>query len=178
MPQKKAVADGCRNGESELDISIDFIRRIARAAAAETLPRFRSQGAVANKQAESFDPVTEADREAERAIRALIAAEYPDHGILGEEHGSENMSSRHVWVIDPIVDGIGNFGVGLARFSAEFDRLVVDGLVNVVGWLSNNVGGILRNTQDGNVQVYLLLVAVSMTVWLLLKALPIFLKLV
>ena len=90
MPQKKAVADGCRNGESELDISIDFIRRIARAAAAETLPRFRSQGAVANKQAESFDPVTEADREAERAIRALIAAEYPDHGILGEEHGSEN----------------------------------------------------------------------------------------
>ena len=47
-----------------------------------------------NKEKGSFDPVTEADREAERAIRALIAAEYPDHGILGEEHGSENISSE------------------------------------------------------------------------------------
>ncbi|TIU97855.1 MAG: histidinol-phosphatase, partial [Mesorhizobium sp.] len=95
-----------------MDISIDFMRRIARAAAAETLPRFRSQAAVANKLAESFDPVTEADREAERAIRALISAEYPDHGILGEEHGSENISSRHVWVIDPI-DGTRAFISGL-----------------------------------------------------------------
>ncbi|TIU04245.1 MAG: histidinol-phosphatase, partial [Mesorhizobium sp.] len=49
-----------------MDISIDFMRRIAHAAAAETLPRFRSQGAVANKEQGSFDPVTEADREAER----------------------------------------------------------------------------------------------------------------
>ncbi|TIW82879.1 MAG: histidinol-phosphatase, partial [Mesorhizobium sp.] len=85
-----------------MDISTDFMRRIAHAAAAETLPRFRSQGVVANKEAGSFDPVTEADREAERAIRALISAEYPEHGILGEEHGSQNITSRHVWVIDPI----------------------------------------------------------------------------
>jgi NADH-quinone oxidoreductase subunit L len=83
-----------------------------------------------------------------------------------------------LWVIDPIVDGIGQLGVWLARLAAEFDRLVVDGLVNLAGWLSNRAGGILRNTQDGQVQVYLLLLVVSMTVWLLLKALPIFLKLV
>ncbi len=83
-----------------------------------------------------------------------------------------------VWVIDPIVDGIGQFGIWLSRFAAEFDRLVIDGMVNLAGWLSNRIGGILRNTQDGQVQVYLLLVVVSMTVWLLLKALPIFLKLV
>ena len=67
-----------------LNISPDFMRRIAGAAAAETLPRFRSQGAVVNKLSGGFDPVTEADREAERAIRALIGAEFPDHGILGE----------------------------------------------------------------------------------------------
>lgn len=95
-----------------MDISTDFMRRIAHAAAAETLPRFRSQGKVTNKLAESFDPVTEADREAERAIRTLISAEYPDHGILGEEHGSENTTSRHVWVIDPI-DGTRAFISGL-----------------------------------------------------------------
>lgn len=95
-----------------MDISTDFMRRIAHAAAAETLPRFRSQGKVTNKLTESFDPVTEADREAERAIRTLISAEYPDHGILGEEHGSENTTSRHVWVIDPI-DGTANFVRGI-----------------------------------------------------------------
>ena len=47
--------------ENQLDISIDFMRRIAQAAAAETLPRFRAQGAVANKEKGSFDPVTEAE---------------------------------------------------------------------------------------------------------------------
>jgi len=85
-----------------LDISSEFMRRVAQAAAAQTLPRFRKQGVVSNKEQGSFDPVTEADRETERAIRALINAEYPGHGILGEEYGNENMASRHVWVIDPI----------------------------------------------------------------------------
>ena len=48
--------------ENQVDISIDFMRRIAQAAAAETLPRFRAQGAVANKEKGSFDPVTAEDR--------------------------------------------------------------------------------------------------------------------
>ena len=108
-----------------MDISTDFMRRIARAAAAETLPRFRAQGAVANKEAAGFDPVTEADREAERVIRALINAEFPDHGILGEEHGSENLSSRHVWVIDPI-DGTRAFISGLPVWGTLVG-LTVDG---------------------------------------------------
>jgi histidinol phosphatase-like enzyme (inositol monophosphatase family) len=98
--------------ESELDISTDFLRRIARAAAAETLPRFRSQASVANKLSGGFDPVTEADRQAELAIRTLIEAEFPGHGVLGEEHGSRNTESRHVWVIDPI-DGTRAFISGL-----------------------------------------------------------------
>jgi histidinol phosphatase-like enzyme (inositol monophosphatase family) len=108
-----------------LNISPDFMRRIAGAAAAETLPRFRSQGAVVNKLSGGFDPVTEADREAERAIRALIGAEFPDHGILGEEHGSENLASRHVWVIDPI-DGTRAFISGLPVWGTLVG-LTVDG---------------------------------------------------
>lgn len=93
-------------------VGADFMRRLAKAAAAETLPRFRTAGAVSNKEAGGFDPVTEADREAERALRTLILSEYPDHGILGEEHGSENASASHVWVIDPI-DGTRAFISGL-----------------------------------------------------------------
>lgn len=89
-----------------------FLKRLAAAAAAETLPRFRRRGLVDNKLGSGFDPVTEADREAERAIRALIEAEHPDHGILGEEHGAANPHARHIWVIDPI-DGTRAFISGL-----------------------------------------------------------------
>ena len=95
-----------------MEISVEFFRRIAAAAAAETLPRFRRFGDVANKLEGGFDPVTEADREAEKAVRALIRAEYPGQGILGEEFGSENASSDHVWVIDPI-DGTRSFISGI-----------------------------------------------------------------
>ena len=50
----------------------DFLRELAVAAARQTLPRFRQQGDVVNKIATGFDPVTEADRETEKAIRSLI----------------------------------------------------------------------------------------------------------
>lgn len=94
-------------------IEAEFLRGIAAAAAAQTLPRFRQAGLVsANKLASGFDPVTEADREAEQAIRALIRDAFPDHGIHGEEFGIENGDSRHVWVIDPI-DGTRAFISGL-----------------------------------------------------------------
>lgn len=106
-------------------VTAEFMRRIATAAAAETLPRFRQQGAVSNKLSSGFDPVTEADQEAERVIRALINAEFPDHGILGEEHGSENIASSHVWVIDPI-DGTRAFISGLPVWGTLVG-LTVDG---------------------------------------------------
>lgn len=83
-----------------------------------------------------------------------------------------------LWVIDPIVNAIGTAGVAIARFLAEFDRLVIDGAVNLLGSLSDGAGRVLRNTQDGQVQVYLMVLVVSVTIWLLLKALPIFLTLV
>ena len=108
-----------------MTVPAEFLRRIAAAAAAETLPRFRAQGAVANKLAAGFDPVTEADREAERAIRTLIKAEYPEHGILGEEHGAENLSSRHHWIIDPI-DGTRAFISGIPVWGTLVG-LTVDG---------------------------------------------------
>ncbi|MEP3435335.1 MAG: histidinol-phosphatase [Hoeflea sp.] len=91
---------------------ITFFDAIAEAAAAETLPRFRMSVAVDNKLARGFDPVTEADQEAERAIRRVIGERYPDHGILGEEHGSVGLDRDYVWVIDPI-DGTRAFISGL-----------------------------------------------------------------
>lgn len=93
-------------------IPVDFMHRLAAVAARETLPRFRQAGLVANKLAAGFDPVTEADRETEKAIRALIRTEFPDHGILGEEFGAEGAENRYVWVVDPI-DGTRSFIAGI-----------------------------------------------------------------
>ncbi len=93
-------------------IPVEFFRHLAAVAARETLPRFRRFGDVLNKVDGGFDPVTEADREAEQAIRAAIKAEHPGHGILGEEFGAENPGSDHVWVIDPI-DGTRSYISGV-----------------------------------------------------------------
>ena len=75
----------------------------AEAAAAHTLPLFRSGLAVDNKLASGFDPVTEADKGAEKVIRAIIAEAFPDHAVIGEEWGSSG-ESPYTWIIDP-VDG-------------------------------------------------------------------------
>jgi histidinol phosphatase-like enzyme (inositol monophosphatase family) len=89
-----------------------FLKHLAGLAASQTLPRFRAATAVSDKGGGRFDPVTEADREAERAIRAAIAAHYPEHGIIGEEFGQLNADAEHVWVIDP-VDGTRAFISGV-----------------------------------------------------------------
>jgi histidinol phosphatase-like enzyme (inositol monophosphatase family) len=89
-----------------------FFDSLADAAQRETLPRFRSGTSVTNKLASGFDPVTEADQAAEAAIRELITAWYPEHGMLGEEHESFGLDREHVWVIDPI-DGTRAFISGV-----------------------------------------------------------------
>ncbi|THV21544.1 histidinol-phosphatase [Peteryoungia ipomoeae] len=90
----------------------DFFFSLADAAKAETLPRFRSGLSVVNKDAGGFDPVTEGDQAAEAAIRTLIEARFPEHGIFGEEHENIRIDSDEVWVIDPI-DGTRAFISGV-----------------------------------------------------------------
>ncbi|WP_248310459.1 inositol monophosphatase family protein [Bosea sp. 117] len=60
-------------------------------------------------------PVTAIDREVEAALRAAIAAEYPDHGILGEEFEPSNLDNEWVWVLDPI-DGTKQFIAGIPLY--------------------------------------------------------------
>lgn len=76
-------------------------------------PLFRSPLAVERKLDQS--PVTEADRAAEQAMRAVLAAHFPDHGLLGEEWGHERPSARFCWVLDPI-DGTRAFITGRPLF--------------------------------------------------------------
>jgi inositol-phosphate phosphatase/L-galactose 1-phosphate phosphatase/histidinol-phosphatase len=74
---------------------------------------FRQPIAVDDKSDAS--PVTVADREVEQTLRAAIAKSFPDHGILGEEFGSQRTDADYVWVLDPI-DGTKSFITGKATF--------------------------------------------------------------
>ncbi|HWL05037.1 MAG TPA: histidinol-phosphatase [Xanthobacteraceae bacterium] len=90
-----------------------FVEALATAAADAILPFFRTTLTVEHKAGrDGFDPVTAADRAAENAMRAMIRKTFPDHGIVGEEFGSEREDAEYVWVLDPI-DGTKSFISGM-----------------------------------------------------------------
>lgn len=60
-------------------------------------------------------PVTLADKEVESTLRALIQTQYPQHGIIGEEHGNHQPYAEYQWIIDPI-DGTRAFSCGRLDF--------------------------------------------------------------
>ena len=92
-----------------------FASRLADAARAVTLAAHERE--VEDKSGGvAFDPVTEADRAAERAMRALIEAEYPEHGISGEEYGERPGRGAYRWSLDPI-DGTRSFICGLPSWT-------------------------------------------------------------
>ena len=96
--------------------TIAFAHRLADTAGAVIRPYFRQRIDIADKRPildgkPVFDPVTEADKNAETAIRAVIDRERPADGILGEEHGEKTGSNGLRWVLDP-VDGTRAFIAG------------------------------------------------------------------
>ena len=95
---------------------IAFACRLADAARAETFTRARTAGASANKAADGYDPVTEADVASEAAMRALIRAAHPDHGISGEEMPDHPAAGPFTWSLDPI-DGTRSFVCGLPTWT-------------------------------------------------------------
>ncbi len=102
--------------DQELKNYAAFAERLADAARAQTLPRFRNGIDVANKAGASFDPVTEADRESERVQRELITKTYPEHGVIGEEFGASGADRPWRWVLDPI-DGTRAYVCGIATWT-------------------------------------------------------------
>jgi myo-inositol-1(or 4)-monophosphatase len=119
-------------------------------ARAEILPRFRRVGVEIKSDG---SPVTEADRAAERAIKAALREAFPELGVLGEEYGEEGKRGGYSWLVDPI-DGTLAFARGIPLFSTLIALLdeggtPVLGLIDlpgigerVVGWKG---GGVRRN---------------------------------
>lgn len=121
----------------------------ADAARAEILPRFR---AVEVEIKSDGSPVTEADRAAERAIRASLREAFPDFAIRGEEYGEEGPGDGPCWLVDPI-DGTIGFSRGIPLFTTLIalldDNVPVLGLIDCPGvderYLGWKGGGVRRN---------------------------------
>ncbi|SNS21467.1 histidinol-phosphatase [Antarctobacter heliothermus] len=92
---------------------IETAEALADAAGKVILPYFRQHGLATENKATgaAFDPVTVADRAAERAMRDLLAQRRPNDAILGEEYGTSAGDSGLTWVLDPI-DGTRGFMSG------------------------------------------------------------------
>jgi histidinol phosphatase-like enzyme (inositol monophosphatase family) len=101
---------------------------VADAARVETLRHFRAPGLAAESKRADFDPVTLADRAAEEAMRAVIAARRPEDAILGEEFAASAGTSGLTWVLDPIdgtrgyLSGTPTWGVLVAVSDASGPR--------------------------------------------------------
>jgi inositol-phosphate phosphatase / L-galactose 1-phosphate phosphatase / histidinol-phosphatase len=97
----------------ELDDFITLALSLADAAGDAVRPHFRQPLAVDDKP--DLSPVTVADRAAEQAMRVLIDARFPEHGIIGEEFGRVRENAEFVWTLDPI-DGTKSFISGVPLF--------------------------------------------------------------
>lgn len=127
---------------------VAFLHRLCDLADAETLPRFRTGLAVDAKATPGldFDPVTEADRRAEAAIRAEIERVHPDHRIVGEEYGTSG-DGRCAWVLDP-VDGTRPFLCGLPVWGTLVG-FTVDGVARLGMMSQPHVGERFWADDDG-----------------------------
>jgi myo-inositol-1(or 4)-monophosphatase len=109
--------------------------RLADAAGVAIRPHFRQRIDVTDKGTAAsygYDPVTQADRGAEEAMRLLIRETFPSDGIVGEEFGTTQGESGYVWVLDPL-DGTRAFIAGQPMWGTlialEHDGVPVLGII-------------------------------------------------
>jgi len=117
--------------DAEIRDLADFASALGDLARRETLTRAGGGEPVIDKSGGgAFDPVTEADRAAETALRRAIEARYPEHGISGEEFPDRPPTGRYGWSLDPI-DGTGSFICGLPTWTTLIALL--DGAAPLIG---------------------------------------------
>lgn len=115
---------------TELSKIFSVAQELALEAGRFLLSRFRSDLEISKKG--RIDLVTEMDLRAEEIIVSRIRQEFPDHGILAEEEGSQVGNSSYKWVVDPL-DGTTNYAHGYRFFcvsiAVEYENQPVLGVV-------------------------------------------------
>ena len=121
-----------------MSADLELAERAARAAGEVLMSYYgRAAEGLASKTSPT-DPVSDADREAERTIRELLLGEHPDDGILGEEGSRSSSASGRTWIVDPL-DGTVNFLYGLRAWAVSIALEDQDGLA--AGVVFNPVSG-------------------------------------
>lgn len=108
------------HAQDKLHSMSESVIETARTAAeigGEIVARYFRDG-VEIRSKESYNLVSDADLESERAIVAAIRERHPDHAILGEELHDADVSAEHLWIVDPL-DGTNNFAHGIAHFAVS-----------------------------------------------------------
>ena len=105
---------------SQPDVDLNFALTLAKQAAeaaAVVIHRYYKAGAEVTIKADA-SPVTQADIEAEAAIKAVLKSAFPEHGYYGEESAIERADADYLWLIDPI-DGTKSFVRNYPIFSTQ-----------------------------------------------------------
>ncbi len=147
-----------RAPEARLQEWLEFAHAACDAADRIALHHFRRDLDLERKPDRTF--VTVADQGAEREIRSRILDRYPDHGLVGEEYGTEAGSGATRWYIDPI-DGTHNYIRGVPVFATllavEHDGELQVGMISAPAmherWYAYRGGGAWHRGLDGDRQV-------------------------
>jgi myo-inositol-1(or 4)-monophosphatase len=126
---------------------LELAERAARAAGEVLMSYYgRAPEGLASKTSVT-DPVSDADREAERTIREVLSRERPEDGLVGEEGSRiEGEDGARRWIVDPL-DGTVNFLYGLRAWGVSIALEDADGLA--VGVVFNPVSGELFAAERG-----------------------------
>jgi myo-inositol-1(or 4)-monophosphatase len=121
-----------------VNADLELAERAARAAGEVLLSYYGRAPEGLESKTSATDPVSDADREAERVIRELLEAERPDDGLMGEEGSRSPAPSGRRWIVDPL-DGTVNFLYGLRAWGVSIALEDEEGLA--VGVVFNPVSG-------------------------------------
>ncbi len=83
------------------------------------LQDYAQKGFTIHSKAQAINLVTEADLRSEEAIIESIRSHFPEHQILSEEQGLQDIPQHPIkWIIDPL-DGTINFAHGLPLYNVS-----------------------------------------------------------
>jgi myo-inositol-1(or 4)-monophosphatase len=117
---------------------LELAERAARAAGEVLMGFYGGPAAGVASKSSPTDLVSDADREAERTIRELLASERPEDGLLGEEGSRQAAESGRRWIVDPL-DGTINFLYGFPAWAVSVALEDADGVA--VGVVHSPVSG-------------------------------------
>ena len=121
-----------------MNADLALAERAARAAGEVLLSYYGRPAEGVSSKSSATDLVSDADREAERTIRDLLAAERPDDGLIAEEGSRAEAASGRRWVVDPL-DGTINFLYGFPAWAVSIALEDEDGLA--VGVVHSPISG-------------------------------------